>query len=238
VGHPDARRSGSPVEAVLLDAYGTLVELRDPGARLRDRLAAEGHPHPADRVEAALAGEIRFYRRHHDRGRDAASLAALRLDCARALAEGLGPDVPPLARLADILVESLRFELLPDVLPALDDLATAGLRLAVVSNWDVGLGAVLAGLGVAERFEAVAVSAVVGVGKPDPAIFAHALSLLRVTPARAIHCGDHPEYDCAGAQGAGVRGILIDRSDAHPEAPCPRVRSLVELRHLIGLLED
>ena len=140
MGHPDARRGGSPVEAVLLDAYGTLVELRDPEARLRDRLAAEGHRHPAERVEAALAGEIRFYRRHHDRGRDAASLAALRLDCARALAEGLGPDVPPLARLADILVESLRFELLPDALPALDDLAAAGLRLAVVSNWDAEPG--------------------------------------------------------------------------------------------------
>ena len=231
---PDPRGKGSPVEAVLLDAYGTLVELRDPAARLRERLAAEGHSHPAEHVEAALAGEIRFYRRHHDRGRDAASLAILRLECARVLAEGLGPDVPPLRRLAEILVESLRFELLPDVLPALDDLAAAGLRLAVVSNWDVGLGEVLAELGVGERFEAVAVSAMVGAGKPDPAIFAHALSALRVRPARALHCGDHPELDCAGARRAGVRGILIDRADAHPDAPCPRVRSLVELRGLTG----
>jgi HAD superfamily hydrolase (TIGR01549 family) len=234
VAHPDPRRGGSSVEAVLLDAYGTLVELRDPAARLGDRLAAEGHPHTADRVEAALAGEIRFYRRHHDRGRDAASLAALRLDCARVLAEGLGPDVPPLPRLAGILVESLRFELIPDALPALDDLAAAGLRLAVVSNWDAGLGEVLAELGVAERFEAVAVSAVVGVGKPHPAIFAHALSALRIAPARAVHCGDHPEYDCAGARGAGVRGVLLDRSGAHPDAACPRIRSLVDLRRLIG----
>ncbi len=233
MGPPDPRWDGSDVEAVLLDAYGTLLELRDPAVRLRDRLAAEGHPHPPDRVEAALASEIRFYRRHHDRGRDAASLATLRLDCARVLAEGLGPDVPPPRRLADILVESLRFELIPDALPALDDLAAAGLRLAVVSNWDAGLGAVLAELGVAERFEAVAVSAVVGVGKPDPAIFAHALSALGVPPARAVHCGDRPEYDCAGARGAGVRGVLVDRSDAHPDAACPRVRSLVDLPRLI-----
>ena len=220
------------MEAVLLDAYGTLVELRDPAARLGDLLAAEGHPHPADRVRAALAGEIRFYRRHHDRGRDAASLAALRLDCARVLAEGLGADVPPPPRLAGILVESLRFELIADALPALDDLAAAGLRLAVVSNWDVSLEEVLAGLGVAGRFEAVAVSAVVGVGKPHPAIFAHALSALGVPPARALHCGDHPEFDCAGARAAGLRGVLIDRSDAHPGARCPRIRSLAELASL------
>ena len=231
---PGPRPDGSPVDAVLLDAYGTLVELRDPAARLGARLAAEGHPHPAERVAAALAAEIRFYRRHHDRGRDAESLAALRLDCARVLAEGLGPDVPPLPRLAGILVESLRFELIPDVLPALDDLAAAGLRLAVVSNWDAGLGEVLAGLGVAERFEAVATSAAVGVGKPHPGIFVHALAALRVAPARAVHCGDHPEHDCAGARGAGLRAVLIDRSGAHPDAACPRVRSLVDLRRLIG----
>lgn len=229
----DPRRGGSSVEAVLLDAYGTLVELRDPAARLGAGLAAEGHPHPAERVEAALAGEIRFYRRHHDRGRDEASLAALRLDCARVLAEGLGPDVPPLPRLAAILVESLRFELIADALPALDALAATGVRLAVVSNWDAGLGAVLTGLGVADRFEAVAVSAVVGAAKPDPAIFAHALSALRVPPARALHCGDHPELDCAGARSAGVRGVLIDRSDAFPDTACPRVRSLVDLPRLI-----
>ena len=234
MAHRDPRPGGSPVEAVLLDAYGTLVELRDPAARLAERLAAEGHPQPAQRVEAALAGEIRFYRRHHDRGRDATTLAALRLDCARVLAEGLGPDIPPLPRLAAILVESLRFELIPDVLPALDDLAAAGLRLAVVSNWDVGLGDVLADLGVAGRFEAVVVSAVVGAGKPHPAIFAHALSALGVPPARALHCGDHPESDCAGARRAGVRAVLIDRSDAHPDAVCPRVRSLGELRGLTG----
>lgn len=234
MAHRDPRPSGSPLEAVLLDAYGTLVELRDPAARLGERLAAEGHPHAADRVEAALAGEIRFYRRNHDRGRDAATLAALRLDCARVLAEGLGLDAPPLPRLAAILVESLRFELIPDVLPALDDLAAAGLRLAVVSNWDAGLGDVLADLGVAGRFEAVVVSAVVGAGKPDPAIFAHALSALGVSPTRALHCGDHPELDCAGAQRAGVRGVLIDRSNAYPDAACPRVRSLSELRGLTG----
>jgi putative hydrolase of the HAD superfamily len=234
VAHADPRRDGSRVEAVLLDAYGTLVELRDPAARLGERLAAEGHPHPADRVHAALAGEIRFYRRHHDRGRDAASLAALRLDCARVLAEGLGPDVPPLPRLAGILVESLRFELIPDVLPALDDLAAAGLRLAVVSNWDAGLEEVLAGLGVAGRFETVAVSALVGAGKPHPAIFAHALGALGVPPTGAVHCGDHPDFDCAGARGAGVRGVLIDRSDAYPDALCPRIRSLLDLRPLIA----
>lgn len=216
-------------EAVLLDAYGTLVHLDDPAGRLRALLATEGHEHPPERVAAALAREILHYRAHHDEGRDPASLAALRLGCAAVLAEGLGGDVPPLARLAEILVAALRFDLIPDALPALDALAAAGLRLAVVSNWDCSLAGVLEGLGVADRFTAVSVSAVVGAPKPDPAIFRHALAALGVAPERALHCGDRPEYDCAGARRAGLRAVLIDRAGGLADGPCPRIAALTEL---------
>ena len=217
------------VEAVLLDAYGTLVTLDDPAGRLGALLAAEGHPHPPDRVAASLRAEVLHYRAHHDEGRDAASLASLRLRCAAVLAEGLGDDVPPLPRLTEILVDALRFDLIPDALPALDAMADAGLRLGVVSNWDCGLGDVLAGLGVAERFGVVAASAVVGAGKPDPAIFHHALDALGVDPGEALHCGDLPAYDCAGAAAAGVRAVLIDRAGDMAGGPCPTIAALPEL---------
>lgn len=221
------------VEAVLLDAYGTLVTLDDPLGRLGALLAAEGHPHPPDRVAAALRAEVLHYRAHHDEGYDPASLASLRLRCAAVLAEGLGDDVPPLPRLTEILVDALRFEVLPDALPALDAMRDAGLRLGVVSNWDCGLRDVLDGLGVGERFGVVATSAVVGVRKPDPAIFRHALDVLGVAPAAALHCGDLPAYDCAGAAAAGVRPVLIDRAgdrDGDRSAgACPTIATLPEL---------
>ena len=216
-------------EAVLLDAYGTLVTLDDPAGRLEGLLAAEGHVHPPERVRAALTAEILHYRAHHDEGRDRATLASLRLMCAGVLAEVLGDDVPPLPRLTEILVDALRFELLPDALPALDALAGAGLRLGVVSNWDCGLQEVLDGLGVGDRFEAVSVSAVVGAAKPDPAIFLDALDTLGIPPERALHCGDHPRYDCAGAAAAGVRAVLVDRDDELHGGLCPRIPSLADL---------
>jgi putative hydrolase of the HAD superfamily len=225
------------VEAVLLDAYGTLLTLDDPVGRLGALLAAEGHPHPPDRVAAALRAEVLHYRAHHDEGYDAASLASLRLRCAAVLAEGLGDDVPPLPRLTEILVDALRFHLLPDVLPALDAMAGAGLRLGVVSNWDCGLAEVLDGLGVGERFDAVAASAVVGAGKPDPAIFRHALEALGVAPEAALHCGDLPAYDCAGAAAAGVRAVLIDRSGGHAGAACPTIATLPDLVPLAAAAE-
>jgi putative hydrolase of the HAD superfamily len=227
VENPAAARS--PVEAVLLDAYGTLLDLPDPVPLLRASLAAAGHPHPPGRVREALRGEIAFYRRHHDRGRDPASLAALREECAGVLAQGLGGDAPPPERLAPILVDSLRFALFPDALPALDALRAAGVRLAVVSNWDCSLAGVLEELGVGDRVEVVAASAVVGASKPDPAIFAHALSALGVAPGCALHCGDLPDKDCAGARAAGVRAVLLDRRGVHPPGPCPVVRSLLAL---------
>jgi putative hydrolase of the HAD superfamily len=218
---------------VLLDAYGTLLRLPPPAPRLRELLAADGHPHPEERVAAAVAAEVRHYRRNHGRGRDAASLAALRRECAAVIARELGGDAPALERLADMLVASLRFELMPDAVPALDALAARGARLAVVSNWDCSLPRVLSGLGVGDRFAAIATSAVAGAAKPDPAIFLGTLARLGVAPGDALHCGDSPDHDCAGARAAGIAAVLIDRDGRAPPGPCPRIAALTELAEMI-----
>lgn len=222
------------MRAVLLDAFGTLLELEPPAPRLAALLAEAGHPHPEPVMAEALRAEIAFYRANHDRGRDAASLAALRHDCAAVLAAHLGAGAPPLPRLAELLVAALRFRLLPDALPALEALAARGVRLAVASNWDCSLPQTLAGLGVANRFELVATSAVAGARKPSPGLFHHVLGHLGLPASAALHCGDDPAMDCAGATQAGVRAVLIDREGRHPEAPCPRIRVLTELVEHLG----
>lgn len=228
-------RGGPGVEAILLDAYGTLLEMADPVPRMLALLAAEGHHHERERVAVALRREIHFYRRHQDRAPDRAGLALLRGDCARVLGASLGSDRPPLGRLTEILVDSLRFALVPEAHEALDLLADAGVKLAVVSNWDCSLPRVLEELGVVNRFTAVCASAAVGGRKPGGRIFRVALERLGVPPERAIHCGDDPRADCEGARRAGIAPVLVDRSERHPEAPWPRVRSLAELPSLAGL---
>jgi HAD superfamily hydrolase (TIGR01549 family) len=130
-------------------------------------------------------------------------------------------------------VASLRFELMPDVLPALDALDARGARLGVVSNWDYDLPRVLAGLGVADRFAAVETSAAAGAAKPDPAIFLRAVARLGAAPADAVHCGDSPHFDCAGARAAGIEGVLIDRDGEAPPGPCRRIATLVQLARVI-----
>jgi putative hydrolase of the HAD superfamily len=180
-------------------------------------------------VAEALRAEILYYRANHDDARDATGLGELRRRCAAVLGAHLGPCPPPEPLLVELLQASLRFALIPDAVPALDALEAAGHRLAVVSNWDCSLPAELARLGVADRFDAIAVSALVGARKPSPALFHHALERLGVDRRRAVHCGDHPEYDCLGARQAGLRAVLVDRAGRHAEAECPRIGALTEL---------
>ncbi|MDX6556521.1 MAG: hypothetical protein QOD86_2716 [Miltoncostaeaceae bacterium] len=222
-----------PVEAVLLDAYGTMVTLEPPAPALARLLAEEGFPHPEAAVGTAIRAEILFYRANHDLGRDAASLADLRRRCAAVVARHLGGPLPPLDRLAELLVASLRFVLLPDALPALDALRAAGLRLAVVSNWDCSLPEELARLGILDRFEVTGISAIVGSRKPSPGLFHHVLGELGLPPEAVVHCGDRPDLDCLGARQAGVAAVLIDREGALGDGPCPRIGALTELAALL-----
>lgn len=202
----------SPPDLVLLDAFGTLVAMDPPAPVLRAQLAAAGYAFSARAVEDALAREIGHYRSRMHVARDRAGLDALRAECGEVLADALGPGAPPPPEATRMLVASLRFRLHDDALAAMDALEARGIRLGVVSNWDCALPDHLAALGVAERFEVIAVSAPVGAAKPDPAIFLHATNAVGVDPSRALHVGDRRAEDYAGARAAGLRALLLDRA--------------------------
>jgi len=98
-----------------------------------------------------------------------------------------------------------------DVVPALGELRAAGVRLGVVSNWDSRLPRLLDDLGLAPFFDAVAVSHLEGVEKPDPELFHRVLRRLHARPDGALHVGDVPEVDLDGARAAGLDAALVDR---------------------------
>jgi putative hydrolase of the HAD superfamily len=192
------------VRAVFLDALGTLVELEPPWLSLRDRIPGEVSD---ERLEAALRAEMAYYRDHAQEGRDEASLADLRERCAAIVSEKLGVEVA-----VEELVDAIRFDAYPDATPALRELRDGGRRLVAVSNWDCSLPAVLERCGLGELLDGVVSSAGAGARKPDPAIFDSALELAGCGPEEALHVGDTPEEDVAGARAAGIRPLLIDRS--------------------------
>jgi putative hydrolase of the HAD superfamily len=196
------RLTAAGLEAVTVDAYGTLVTLRDPVGALRRALRAHGIEAGRDEVAAAFAAESRYYRERSHEGADEASLALLRRDCATVFLNALGADLDP-AEFAPAFVACLEFEPVPGAVEAVDELCRRGLRLAVVSNWDVALAAHLDAIGLASRFGAVVTSAEAGAPKPDPRIFELALERLGVRPEHALHVGDS-EADEEGARAAGM----------------------------------
>ena len=189
------------LDAVTIDAYGTLVELVDPVPALQAALAARGVERDPGRVAAAFRAEVAYYRPRSAEGRDAESLAALRRDCAGVFLREAGADLDP-AEFARAVRRVARLPPVPGALAAVERLAAQGLALAVVSNWDIGLHEKLGPL--AARFQSVVTSAEIGAPKPDPAVFLAALERLGVAPARALHIGDD-QSDEDGARAAGMR---------------------------------
>lgn len=224
------------IRVVLLDALGTLLELEDPGPPLAAQLAARGAPVGVEQARAAVVAEMAYYRAHHDEGSDPRRLAQLRDRCAAVLRDGL----PPAARelgipaLTEALLHALRFRAYPDVAGALEALRSRGLRLVVVSNWDVSLHDQLAATGLAALLDGAVSSAEVGAGKPQPAIYARALELAGAAPAQALMVGDSADTDVAGALGVGIAAVLLDRWGTAPDPPgARRIASLDELPALI-----
>jgi len=122
-----------------------------------------------------------------------------------------------------------------DVVPALVGIEAAGIRRAVISNWVWALPELLHDLELAHHFEAIVASARVGYVKPQRQIFAHALDITGVPPARALHVGDNPDADVAGAAALGIRPVLLDR-DGRFEGGLAQHGDVPVVRDLFGLL--
>jgi HAD superfamily hydrolase (TIGR01549 family) len=127
---------------------------------------------------------------------------------------------------------SENFELFEDALPVLEELRAAQLRLGLVSNGIRDLREFV----VHHRLDVDAVigSRAHGFVKPHPTIFQAALEQLGVDPAEAVMVGDSLEEDVEGARALGLRAILIDRDDRHPEVE-ERLTDLYGLPAALGI---
>ena len=127
---------------------------------------------------------------------------------------------------------SENFELFEDAIPVLEEVRAASLRIGLVSN------------GIRDLSEFVAhhkldVDATVdsrshGRVKPHPTIFQAALTLLGAEAADTVMVGDSLEEDIEGARALGMRAILIDREERHPEVE-DRLTDLYGLPAALGL---
>jgi putative hydrolase of the HAD superfamily len=214
-------------KGVLLDVGGVFVVPR--GARLAEELALlAGVPDAAfDRAhfEGIRAVDVADVEGTGDWGVYlAAYLSSLGVDSAE-----LGGAIDTLRPLWTGPSVGLWRQILVESVAGLRTLHAADLKLGIVSNSDGSVEAELVrskvcqvGPGHGVPVLTVIDSAVVGVAKPDPAIFDFALPFLGLDPADVLYVGDSVKYDVRGAEAAGMTalhfdpfGLCGDRAHAH-----------------------
>ncbi|MCA9700699.1 MAG: HAD-IA family hydrolase [Myxococcales bacterium] len=205
-----------PGTALLLDAAGTLLHPSAP--------VAETYAHHAQRFGVAIDSsriaarfpaafaEARPLRRNAPDWRDFWSVV---------VARSTGCDDPSLV---DALVEHFAgpraWTLAADARTCCEAVRERGMKVAIVSNWDLHLRPLLRAMKVLDWVDLLLVSAEEGLEKPEPALFHRACARLGVEPNAALHVGNDPGDDLAGARAAGCPALLlgparIDASEPH-----------------------
>lgn len=217
------------IHTVLLDAGGVLLDL--DFAYLRRLLLSRGHAVEAPALAHAEGlARIEIDRRVRDGGR----VSEAWRDYFRVLLGAVRSPVDGREEVIDILWEAhARFGLwtvpVEGAIEAVRELKRRGYRLGVVSNAEGRVERDLNAAGYEGLFETVIDSSVVGLEKPDPAIFRVALERLGVTAEGTIFLGDVPAVDVAGARAAGIAPLLLDRFELYPASDAPSLRSIAEL---------
>jgi putative hydrolase of the HAD superfamily len=218
-----------PVQAVTFDVGGTLIDPRPSVGHVYAQVAA-------DNGCAAIDPELL-----NSRFRVAWKAFPRQLHCATDWAElvdqvfhGLVEPLPSRSffpRLYDRFAEAAAWRIHEDVLPTLEALQRAGIRTAVLSNWDERLRPLLLRLGLADYFDPIVVSCEVGSAKPDPRIFRFAAAAMNLPPQEILHVGDDPLFDLEGACSARCQALLIARSQT--DLALPRIPSLTEIPNVL-----
>jgi len=221
------------LEAVICDAGGTLVRLDFEW--MAEDLARIGHP-----VEAAAL------RRAEVEGRRAYDASAGPADPAGPAPRGdvrvyfdgtlaaAGVSGPLRARAIERFLDRERSSGLwcrpmEGARDALDALRSMQLRIGVVSNSDGRAERHLENADMRRGIEFVVDSHLVGIEKPDPAIFAVALGRLGTPPERTLFVGDIRSVDEAGAHAAGMHFVLLDPFGDYGDPDSARITGMDEL---------
>jgi putative hydrolase of the HAD superfamily len=201
-------------------------------------VAAPGGMDPA-LLSAAIARARRWFwsdvGRHRRERTD--MLGAWRKIAAHALGEFGASDEALAAAIALDFAERRwkRMELFAGVPETLGRLRERGVALALVTNGDrTHQRRKIEQHDLARFFDVILIEGEFGAGKPDEAVYRHVLAALGVTAREAWMVGDNLEWDVAGPQRLGLRGIWVDVQGqglpaASPVVPDRIIRAFPEI---------
>jgi HAD superfamily hydrolase (TIGR01549 family) len=108
-------------------------------------------------------------------------------------------------------------------------------RLAVISNADGHIAALLNKVGILDFFDSITDSGIVGHEKPHPAIFAAALNSMDVEARDSIYIGDIYSVDFLGAKAVGMQALLMDASGTYAGKMTEHIESLAQLEGKLAI---
>lgn len=129
------------------------------------------------------------------------------------------------------ILDPANYTLYDDAVDTLQACRQRGWRCVILSNNFPELPHVVQALGLADFFEGIVVSALVGYEKPHPAIFDHALTLAG-RPRRCFLIGDNPRSDGWGGSRVGIPVMLV-----HGRRCAEAAHHCASLRDILPLLE-
>jgi putative hydrolase of the HAD superfamily len=190
--------------------------LFDTIARIREWFWSDPERHRQGRADLRAASRRIVHQALSSLGHDREDLAAIVADTYR-----------------DFRNSAIR--VFPDAVETLEELRTAGVRLALVTNGAAAdQRAKIERFDLARHFEHILIEGEFGCGKPDPRVYRAAMQALRSEPQSTWSVGDNIEWDVAAPQRLGVYAVWIDaaRAGVPPRSavqPQRIIHSLAEL---------
>ncbi len=219
------------VKAVVFDAVGTLIYADPPVAEVY-HLAGWQYGSRLSHEEVARRFRVAFAESEAGEGLDRpATSEALERDRWRRIVSTIFDDVPDAGEglfhtLWQHFAEPEHWRLFEDAADVLDELAGRGLRLAIASNFDRRLRAIVQAVPHVRRCERCFISSEIGYPKPDRRFFAAVQEQLGLLPGEILLVGDDWTNDIEGAATAGWQTVWLQRKGTvNPRA----IRSLAEL---------
>jgi HAD superfamily hydrolase (TIGR01509 family) len=208
----------APIKGVIFDFHGTLVDGGDPVSWID--AAAQRLGCPLNGSTAPGTEEFEGLRKHLDRIWEHAftidpnserDLSHRRHRDVFTQTISLRPEVAP--DLIDALYAVMPDQWLAfdDTVPVLRELRARGLRIVVLSNIGLDIRDRLNHIGVSDLIDGVVLSYEVGMVKPEPGIFTHALEILDLPASQALMVGDSWRDDVGGAA-LGIRTLILPRT--------------------------
>jgi putative hydrolase of the HAD superfamily len=104
-------------------------------------------------------------------------------------------------------------ELFPEARPTLERLRARGIPLGLITNGDASQQRYkIERHDLARYFDVMVIEGEFGAGKPDEAVYRHALDALGAEPGHTCMVGDNLDFDVEGARRVGIAGVWVDRA--------------------------